>query len=307
MLPVARVMPSVVAADESYKFTVLNWEATPPDPMVSMPVVLPTLIAPLLAPKVVAKAVSVVVWLFNRYIPPKLAVPPSAASLLMALITAAAVWIGAVPVTVPPPASVPPMVPPACRVNVLAVTVNGPEPLGLTILLLGEFSVKSTLEKPILLSTMNVLLAKVPSVTRILLLVPSVFVPAVLVPLIPRLIRLVFSVLSSIKLMLPLAPSPLEVSFNRVPVEALPAVVVVYTGATMPMPPAALSITPPAAVVSVVVILALFRLGVATPSPLISPKVVTSLTKPEVEMPLFWGAVVPDSVSLTVPTTKPEL
>ena len=156
-------MPSVVAADESYKFTVLNWEATPPDPMVSMPVVLPTLIAPLLAPKVVAKAVSVVVWLFNRYIPPKLAVPPSAASLLMALITAAAVWIGAVPVTVPPPASVPPMAPPACRVNVLAVTVNGPEPLGLTILLLGAFSVKSTEAVPMGPSTMNVLPAKVPA------------------------------------------------------------------------------------------------------------------------------------------------
>ena len=54
--------------------------------------------------------------------------------------------------------------------------------------------------------------------------------------------------------------------------------------------------------VSVVVILALFRLGFATPSPLILPAVVISSTSPVVVIPLVVFAGV--SVSLTVPTTK---
>ena len=148
------------------------------------------------------------------------------------------------------------------------------------MLLLGAFSVKSTLEIPLLLSTMNVFLAKVPSVTRILL-------PATLAPLVTRLIRLAFSVLSSFKLMSPAVPFPLEVRFNRVPVKLVPAVVVVYTGAAMPIPPAALSITPPEAEVSDVVILAL---AAPLPSPLILPPeivVVANSTMPVVVMPVF--------------------
>ena len=241
------------------KNTVLLLEVTPPATLstpgaatVSVPPVLATSTKP-----PVALAVTVTLPVFDSHMPPALNVP------LVALIVVAAVLIGSMPVTVPP------MAVPAVKVNVLAVTVNGPEPVGLIILLLGAFRVRSTLEVPKLLSTMNVLLAKVSSVTRILL-----FGPAALVPWVTRLIRLVFSVLSSTKLMLPAVPSPLEVRFNRVPVEALPAVVVVYTGAAVPIPPAALSVTLPVALV-------ILALAAPLPSPLILPEtavVVVSVT-----------------------------
>ena len=243
VLPVPVTTPSkMMPFAELCKDTVLLLEVAPLAPTVSVPPVLPTSTKP-----PVALAVTVTLPVLDSHMPPALNVP------LVALIVVAAVLIGSMPVTVPP------MAVPAVKVNVLAVTVNGPEPVGLIILLLGAFRVRSTLEVPKLLSTMNVLLAKVSSVTRILL-----FGPAALVPWVTRLIRLVFSVLSSTKLMLPAGPLPLEVRFNRVPVEALPAVVVVYTGAAMPIPPAALSVTLPVALV----ILALLR---PPPSPLIFP------------------------------------
>ena len=196
----------------SCKNTVLLLEVTPPATLstpgaatVSVPPVLATSTKP-----PVALAVTLTLPVFDSHMPPALNVP------LVAMIFVAAVLIGSVPVTVPP------MAVPAVRVKVLAVTVKvvGTAPTAeLMMLLLGAFSVKSTLEVPMLLSTMNVLLAKVPSVTKLLC--------AALEPLAANVIRLVFSVLSSIKLILPTVPVPAVWRFIWAPVVLVPAIVLV--------------------------------------------------------------------------------